>query len=101
MTYPDERFLKHWDGEVSEEALRTVDDTNKPGNRPAKQSQLRVEAIDDIYPDGRPYRGAGKLEGKTAWMCVAVYSYERHSCSSSSGGDSGIGKHTGVSCRSV
>ena len=82
-TYPDERFLKGFAPKMSEEALDAVQDTNKPGQRPALQSDLKIQPIDDIYPNGKPCgcslsircklmrfldRGSGKLEGKSAWM---------------------------------
>merc|ERR1712093_294709 len=51
--------------------------SNKPGERPGKQDNLQLKAVDDMYANGKPYVGSGKLEGKKALI---------------TGGDSGIGR---------
>ncbi|KAF5362885.1 hypothetical protein D9758_007047 [Tetrapyrgos nigripes] len=78
--YPVELFTKHFtspDDKVKQE----VDKQNKPEGRPGGQAQFERKPIDDIYADGKPYKGSGKLEGKVAWI---------------SGGDSGIGRATAI-----
>ncbi|KAJ3826796.1 NAD(P)-binding protein [Lentinula raphanica] len=40
-----------------------------------------LKPVDDVYANGKPYKGSGKLEGKVAWI---------------SGGDSGIGRATAI-----
>lgn len=56
--------------------MSSQEKTNAPGERPGLQHKLDIKPIDDIYADGKPYKGADKLVGKNAWI---------------SGGDSGIG----------
>jgi hypothetical protein len=34
--------------------------------RPGEQRKLNPTPVDDITADGKPYKAAGKLEGKTA-----------------------------------
>lgn len=78
--YPAEIFTKYLD---ADKAKSQVDAQNHPGERPGKQHRFPddLKPIDDIYPNGKPYKGAAKLEGKVAWI---------------SGGDSGIGRATAI-----
>ncbi|KAJ3974609.1 NAD(P)-binding protein, partial [Lentinula raphanica] len=50
---------------------------------PGKQFRFSedLKPVDDVYANGKPYKGSGKLEGKVAWI---------------SGGDSGIGRATAI-----
>ncbi|GAA6019146.1 hypothetical protein JCM11491_002863 [Sporobolomyces phaffii] len=69
-----EQFQKGWkpDADAGKDA-QGGDDSRPPG----KQHTMPETPIDDIYPDGTPYRGADKLKGK---VCLTT------------GGDSGIGR---------
>ncbi|KAH7873285.1 NAD-P-binding protein [Lentinula edodes] len=60
-----------------------VDAQNQPGERPGKQYRFPddLKPVDDVYANGKLYKGSGKLEGKVAWI---------------SGGDSGIGRATAI-----
>lgn len=78
--YPDERFVSGF-APPDPSLLLEQQDANKPGERPGKQRNLRQTPIDDIYANGKPYVGSGKLEGKTAII---------------TGGDSGIGRATAI-----
>jgi len=86
--YPAEIFTKYLSAsseskEDKDKAQGQVDAQNRPGERPGKQHRFPedVKPVDDIYANGKPYKGNGKLEGKVAWI---------------SGGDSGIGRATAI-----
>ncbi|KAJ3867485.1 NAD-binding protein [Lentinula novae-zelandiae] len=70
--YPAEIFVKYLaaspDSRETDKAKGQVDAQNQPGEH-------------DVYANGKPYKGSGKLEGKVAWI---------------SGGDSGIGRATAI-----
>lgn len=74
---PASQFLQGYTGDTKGPLMNTVEKENKPGERPGAQHKLDLTPIDDIYANGKPYKGADKLVGKSAWI---------------SGGDSGIGK---------
>ncbi|ESK95688.1 short-chain dehydrogenase reductase family [Moniliophthora roreri MCA 2997] len=78
--YPAEIFTKHFTS-PDYKAKQEVDKQNKPGGRPGVEREFELKPIDDIYANGKPYKGSGKLEGKVAWI---------------SGGDSGIGRATAI-----
>lgn len=75
--YPAKQFTSGFTPYPDPSMLLEQEDQNKAGERPGKQSKQRLTAIDDIYADGKPYVGSGKLAGKKAII---------------SGGDSGIGR---------
>ncbi|GAA5950447.1 hypothetical protein JCM10213_003581 [Rhodosporidiobolus nylandii] len=53
-----------------------------PDSRPpGKQHTMNERPVDDVFPNGQPYRPVGKFEGKT-WLIT--------------GGDSGIGRATAI-----
>lgn len=85
--YPAEIFVKYLaaspDSRETDKAKGQVDAQNQPGERPGKQYRFPddLKPIDDVYANGKPYKGSGKLEGKVAWI---------------SGGDSGIGRATAI-----
>ncbi|KAJ3893039.1 oxidoreductase [Lentinula edodes] len=85
--YPAEIFVKYLaaspDSQETDKAKGQVDAQNQPGERPGKQYRFPddLKPIDDVYANGKPYKGSGKLEGKVAWI---------------SGGDSGIGRATAI-----
>jgi len=76
QSYPVKEFLGPF-AEPDDSIIQEVDKQNKPGGRPGLQHKFEVKPIDDVYPNGKPYKGAGKLEGKVALIA---------------GGDSGIGR---------
>lgn len=78
--YPDKRFLSGF-APPDPTLLLEQAESNKAGERPGKQSNLRLNAVDDIYANGKPYVGANKLEGKKAII---------------TGGDSGIGRSIAI-----
>ncbi|EEB93036.1 hypothetical protein MPER_08367, partial [Moniliophthora perniciosa FA553] len=65
--YPAEIFTKHLTS-PDDKAKQEVDKQNKPGARPGIQDEFERKPIDDIYANGKPYKGSGKLEGKVAWI---------------------------------
>ncbi|GAA6064559.1 hypothetical protein JCM10212_006205 [Sporobolomyces blumeae] len=69
-----EQYQKGWtpDADKGKEA-QGGDDSRPPG----KQHTMPEKPIDDVYPDGTPYKGADKLKGKVVLT---------------TGGDSGIGR---------
>ncbi|KAJ4501370.1 NAD(P)-binding protein [Lentinula lateritia] len=85
--YPAEIFVKYLaaspDSRETDKAKGQVDAQNQPGERPGKQYRFPddLKPIDDVYANGKPYKGSRKLEGKVAWI---------------SGGDSGIGRATAI-----
>ncbi|KIK65667.1 hypothetical protein GYMLUDRAFT_258380 [Collybiopsis luxurians FD-317 M1] len=85
--YPAEIFTKYLsaspESKEVDKAKGQVEAQNRPGERPGKQFRFPedLKPVDDIYANGKPYKGNGKLEGKTAWI---------------SGGDSGIGRATAI-----
>ncbi|GAW08491.1 NAD -binding protein [Lentinula edodes] len=71
------------DSQETDKAKGQVDAQNQPGERPGKQYRFPddLKPVDDVYANGKLYKGSGKLEGKVAWI---------------SGGDSGIGRATAI-----
>ncbi|KAJ3777526.1 hypothetical protein FB446DRAFT_717313 [Lentinula raphanica] len=85
--YPVEIFTRYLsassNSKETEEAKGQVEAQNHPDERPGKQFRFSedLKPVDDVYANGKPYKGSGKLEGKVAWI---------------SGGDSGIGRATAI-----
>ena len=77
VDYPSKEFTSGFAPYPDPSILLEQEDQNKAGERPGKQSKQRLQAVDDLYANGKPYVGSGKLEGKKAII---------------SGGDSGIGR---------
>jgi len=75
--YPAKPFTSGFTPYPDPSILAEQQDQNKPGERPGKQTKARLQAVDDLYANGKPYVGSGKLEGKKALI---------------TGGDSGIGR---------
>ncbi|GAA5872035.1 hypothetical protein JCM1840_004776 [Sporobolomyces johnsonii] len=74
MPSTPEQFKQGWQPDVEKaKAAQGGDDSRPPG----KQAPMPENPIDDVYPDGSPYKPADKLKGKVALT---------------TGGDSGIGR---------
>lgn len=73
--YPAKPFTSGFTPYPDPSILAEQQDQNKPGERPGKQTKARLQAVDDLYANGKPYVGSGKLEGKKALI---------------TGGDSGV-----------
>ena len=88
-TYPHESFTRDFEGEspskngsrclsrsdiemLSDAAtvVNEVDKQNHPGGRPGSQAALKVKAVDDVYANGKPYKGSDKLAGKVSLITV-------------------------------
>lgn len=73
--YPAKPFTSGFTPYPDPSIVLEEQEQNQPGERPGKQTKARLQAVDDIYANGKPYVGANKLEGKKALI---------------SGGDSGV-----------
>jgi len=79
--YPAKQFTSGFTPYPDPSILLEQQEQNIAGQRPGKQRKQRLTAIDDIYANGKPYVGSGKLEGKKAII---------------TGGDSGIGRSIAI-----